>query len=55
MTRKGTQIIVVAAIVVVSAYLLSLSPKGLIKPKVTKSGSGVVAGSKPSDIQCVCG
>ena len=31
-----------------SGYLLSLSPKGLIKPKVTKSGSGVVAGSKPS-------
>jgi len=48
MTRKGTQIIVVTAIVVMSGYLLSLSPKGLIKPKVTKSGSGVVAGSKPS-------
>lgn len=48
MTRKGTQIIVVSAIVVMSGYLLSLSPKGLIKPKVTKSGSGVVAGSKPS-------
>jgi tetratricopeptide (TPR) repeat protein len=31
-----------------SGYLLSLSPKGLIKPKVTKTGSGVVAGSKPS-------
>ncbi len=48
MTRKGTQIIVVSAIIVMSGYLLSLSPKGLIKPKVTKSGSGVVAGSKPA-------
>jgi tetratricopeptide (TPR) repeat protein len=48
MTRKGTQIIVVSAIVVISGYLYFLPVKGLIKPKVTKSGSGVVAGSKPS-------
>src|SRR6201999_4173767 len=48
MTRKGTQIIVISAVVVISGYLMSLSPKGLIKPKATKSGSGVVAGSKPS-------
>jgi tetratricopeptide (TPR) repeat protein len=48
MTRKGTQIIVVSAVVVISGYLYFLPVKGLIKPKVTKSGSGVVAGSKPS-------
>jgi tetratricopeptide (TPR) repeat protein len=48
MNRKGTQIIVVVAIIVISGYLLSLSPKGLIKPKVTKPGSGVVSGSRPS-------
>jgi len=48
MTRKGTQIIVVSAVVVISGYLMFLTPKGLVKPKVTKSGSGVVAGSKPS-------
>jgi len=48
MNRKGKQIIVVVAIVVISGYLLSLTPKGLVKPKVTKSGSGVVAGQRPA-------
>jgi hypothetical protein len=48
MTSRVKQIIVVAAVVVISGYLLSLKPTGLVKPKVTKSGSGVVAGSRPS-------
>ena len=46
MTSRGKQIIVITAVVVISGYLLSLKPAGLIKPKVTKQGSGVVAGSR---------
>jgi len=46
MNRK--QIIVVLAIVAISGYLYTQPVRGLIKPKITKSGSGVVAGSRPS-------
>jgi tetratricopeptide (TPR) repeat protein len=46
MNRK--QIIVILAVVAISGYLYTQPVKGLIKPKVTKSGSGVVAGSRPS-------
>src|SRR3569833_1751946 len=40
------QLIVLAIVLAISGYLYSLPPKGLIKPKVTKSGTGVVAGSR---------
>ena len=42
------QIIVILAVVAISGYLYTQPVKGLIKPKVTKSGSGVVADSRPS-------
>jgi tetratricopeptide (TPR) repeat protein len=45
---KLKQIIVIAAVFVLSCYLFYLPVKGLIKPKVTKNGSGVVAGSQPA-------
>jgi tetratricopeptide (TPR) repeat protein len=45
---RGKQIIVIAAVLVVSGYLYLQPVKGLVKPKVTKAGSGVVAGEKPA-------
>jgi len=42
---KWKQIIVIAAVFAISGYLYLQPVKGLIKPKVSKSGSGVVAGS----------
>jgi len=42
------QIIVIGAIGAITIFLFFQPVKGLIKPKVTKSGSGVVAGSSPS-------
>jgi tetratricopeptide (TPR) repeat protein len=45
---RWKQIIVVLVIVAISGYLYSLPPKGLVKPKVSKSGTGVVASTKPS-------
>jgi tetratricopeptide (TPR) repeat protein len=44
MNRK--QIIVLAIVLAISGYLYSLPPKALVKPKATKSGTGVVAGSR---------
>ena len=45
---KLKQIIVIGAVAVMTIILLFQPVKGLIKPKVTKSGTGVVAGSHPS-------
>jgi tetratricopeptide (TPR) repeat protein len=42
------QIIVIGAISAITVFLFFQPVKGLIKPKVTKSGSGVVAGSRSS-------
>ncbi len=46
MNRK--QIIVIVIVVAIGGYLYSLPVKGLIKPKVAKATSGVIAGSRPS-------
>jgi tetratricopeptide (TPR) repeat protein len=43
---KIKQIIVVVAVVIITGYLWSQPVKGLIKSKATKSGTGVVAGSR---------
>jgi len=44
MNRK--QIVVIIAVLAISGYLYSLSPKGLVKPKATRTNSGVAGNSQ---------
>jgi len=45
---KVKQIVVVVAILAVSGYLYHLNPKGLVKPKATRTNGGVAGGEKPA-------
>src|ERR1700761_1051482 len=42
------QIVVVGAVAVICGYLYLLPPKGLVKPKETRTNAGVAEGNRPA-------
>jgi len=45
---KVKQIVVIVVVCAVTGYLYLLPPKGLVKPKATRTNSGVAGGEKPA-------